>query len=260
MFTAVTIIGILFAIVIHEFAHGYVMYRYGVEIAEAGIGVGKGIIPHFYVRWRNIPIKISVLLIGGYVMPSEQGNQQIKALDYRKQSDIYGAGVYSNVIFCLLMGNLAFLIRPNVIFLGSYLMYFDFIIIPLLLFRRTFCRYFVPVVGSVLLGYILYLMFVNGPTSAVGGPATIVKMSVVEAVADWRISLSDAFSRIATISLAIGLFNMIPLIPLDGGRIVLSWINAMKKERMANAFSAVGVFMFFALILLAITSDVLSFT
>jgi regulator of sigma E protease len=61
------------------------------------------------------------------------------------------------------------------------------------------------------------------------------------------------------ISLALGLFNLLPMLPLDGGHIVLALIEKLRGRTFAQAvyirYSVVGLTIFAVLMYLGLRND-----
>jgi regulator of sigma E protease len=62
------------------------------------------------------------------------------------------------------------------------------------------------------------------------------------------------------ISLSLGVFNLLPLLPLDGGHILLSTIEAMRRRALGRAvyerFAAVGIALVLLLAFIVLTNDI----
>jgi len=118
--------------------------------------------------------------------------------------------------------------------------------VALVLFRHFLWRYILPFAGLVWFGVLVYLVAQN-PLDSVSGPIGIVTIAKKESV-----SLSSTALFGGYISLMIGLFNMIPIYPLDGGKI----IELLFKQRKArDIFRRISIVTILSILVLAFTSD-----
>ena len=87
---------------------------------------------------------------------------------------------------------------------------------------------------------------------------------------DWRTHLLGGYLRkwvvlglligiVAEISLALALLNLLPILPLDGGHIVISIIERVRGRAFSQAaymrYSAVGLSLFIFLLYLGLRND-----
>lgn len=257
-----SIAALIFVVIIHELGHAYAMIRTGVRIKEISLGFKLPILPSLSFRFnKKIPrLTLNPLLLGAYVEPSYGGGNKMQNLPYLDVAFVYGAGVWVNVIFALFIflilevipghaypahqlkiGGTPFDIVPFIL---------AFIIWVLVFFPRFFCAYIVPILG-ILLAYFFLKVLLADFTMAVGGPITIVKMTS-PAMKTWLGIAGQA----ALISLTIGLGNMLPLVPLDGGRIVGCYLKRWFGKSCEMAFGVVGLLCVAMLIAIAIFVDV----
>jgi regulator of sigma E protease len=75
----------------------------------------------------------------------------------------------------------------------------------------------------------------------------------------WRQGVRDFLSVLGLISLALGLMNLIPVLPLDGGHIVLALIEKLRGRTFAQAvyirYSVVGLTIFAVLMYFGLRND-----
>lgn len=75
----------------------------------------------------------------------------------------------------------------------------------------------------------------------------------------WRQGLRDFLSVLGLISLALGLMNLIPVLPLDGGHIVLALVEKVRGRTFAQAvyirYSVVGLSIFALLMYFGLRND-----
>lgn len=91
----------------------------------------------------------------------------------------------------------------------------------------------------------------------VGGPVTIATESYAAARDGW-----DSFVQLAALlSISLGIFNLLPFAPLDGGQMLMAFIEMLRRGkrlsiRVQAAFQGVGLVAVFGLFLSVIFADV----
>ena len=87
------------------------------------------------------------------------------------------------------------------------------------------------------------------------GPVTSFAVAavafVVSLATQANVLLSDLFSWLAFVNLALGLFNLVPAFPLDGGRLLSSFLWWRSKSRQRGVHDAVRVGRVFAYLMIA---------
>jgi regulator of sigma E protease len=75
----------------------------------------------------------------------------------------------------------------------------------------------------------------------------------------WRQGLHDFLSVLALISLALGVMNLIPVLPLDGGHIVLALVEKVRGRTFTQAvyvrYSVIGLTLFAILMYFGLRND-----
>ena len=106
----------------------------------------------------------------------------------------------------------------------------------------------VPGTGRGLAGFV----FSRG-SSQLSGPVGIVRVSQEQL----RVGLSHYLEILALVSMSLALLNLLPLLPLDGGHILFSLIEAVRHRALAReVYERVSVVGFaFILLLLVIASS-----
>ena len=98
-------------------------------------------------------------------------------------------------------------------------------------------------------------LFVGRHTRDVSSSVGIVR----DTAQAYRVSLGDYFFFIGLISLALAFLNLLPVLPLDGGHIVMSileWLRGGTFSQLAYLrYSAVGVTLFMFLLYLGLRND-----
>ena len=77
--------------------------------------------------------------------------------------------------------------------------------------------------------------------------------------AAWRQGLRDFLSVLGLISLALGVLNLLPVLPLDGGHIVMALVEKLRGRTFTQAVyirdSIVGLSLFAVLMYLGLRND-----
>lgn len=234
----------LFAISIHELGHALKMRKYGVEIKEISLlGFGKVLFEFRLPFWfGDTPIYIKRILLGASVEPTEKGQEQIKALPYRAFADIYGAGIIANTAYIFLLfaflgvagairnfgsnseTTLSVLGIVAVLVVTAYLLWKGAHYVSAYLFPIFSIAIFFLVAYTI-----LSISSFKEAQDAVGGPVGVVNIGTK--VYDAYIGLASPIMTAGVVSFALGTTNLLPLIPLDGGHIILRIVRAVFPSR-----------------------------
>lgn len=113
------------------------------------------------------------------------------------------------------------------------------------------------VIGSITwgtvqaIGQLLHLKGTHNVSSVVGMVQTTAQA--------YQVSIWDFVGIIAEISLVLGLANLLPLLPFDGGHIVMSVLEGLRRRAFPQLvymrYSAVGIAIFAALLYLGLRND-----
>ena len=99
-------------------------------------------------------------------------------------------------------------------------------------------------------------LFVGKGGSQVSGPIGIVRSSSDA----YRHGVSDYLFVIGLISLSLGVLNLLPLLPLDGGHIAFSLIEGARGRSVSREIyervSVVGIALVALLFVLGLTNDI----
>jgi membrane-associated protease RseP (regulator of RpoE activity) len=245
---------IILSIALHVLGHALAMKRYGIGIERAGLGLGVGPRLTFRVPRVEFPLTLSPFLVGAYVLPAEGESERIKELPYRAQALIFGSGVLANLLFGLLiLSGLSLFYAFEPLYSRQRSLTVSVVALTLawgLWAGRYFvCRYLVPLLGVGLLAYVVYGLFFALGGSGAMGPVGITREVVANAS-----SPAKALEFAALISLGIGMTNMLPLLPLDGGRIFQAGLSKV-NQLAANIWGGLSLCAGLALIVLILTND-----
>lgn len=247
------------SLIIHEIAHGIAMQKNGIVIQEMSLGLFKkiGLGPFRHPKiFGGASLYVTPLLLGAYVAPYPAEGKKLEKMPLSKRLDVYCAGPGSNLLF----SSLLFFIYEAIVFgqtaptAVGLVGIFTLILIWFTYnqYLRKFLNYVVmPLIGLVLVAIIISGLF-STPTETVGGPIMMVsetKQSVT--------SVARAILMGALLSFSIGIFNLLPLFPLDGGRIIRAYLERLNLFKVAEGFSVVSGVFFFVLIIWAFGCDIL---
>lgn len=199
-------------VALHEWGHYLAMRRYNVKVATFSVGMGPelwGITDKLGTRWR-----LSWLPIGGYVAPADE-NYENKVTPWQSIV-IYAAGPAFSIAPPFLIAWIYFIVE-NGFFSGSWMVV-----------AETLKFYFFQ--------FTALANMLMGSTEEVGGPVAIGK-TTVEFTRDGAWMGYIAF--IFIFSGAIGMFNLLPIRPLDGGGIVAAIFRMILSEKSYKQFNAV---------------------
>jgi regulator of sigma E protease len=98
-------------------------------------------------------------------------------------------------------------------------------------------------------------LFSSHGRSQLSGPAGIVKVSQQQLKVGW----SHYLEILAFVSMSLALLNLLPLLPLDGGHILFSLIEAVRRRALAREVyervSVVGFALILLLLVIASSND-----
>ena len=262
MLGILTILLCLFSVSFHELGHAWAMRAVGVPIRTISLlGFPAFGLPYFswkfQPKWQKDPIDIQLhpLILGAFVAPDEK---RMGELNVRDSTFVSGAGPFASFVYGIVMLCFAVIaIAP-----GTFL-----VIIPatlallglLYLFRRFFCQYIVLALGVGVLVLFVAQAFDNPNqlTSSMGGPVMLTQQfhhDYAAGVADNR-ELEMVFFLPGLLSIALGLINAIPFVPLDGGHIALAYLEKVNKKA-ADIFTNIGLILFAILMVASVGGDI----
>lgn len=239
-------------IIAHEAGHFFAMRRASIRIVSAGIGFPFP--PTFTVYRKKNPdgtvtkFQLSPWVLGAFVRPDERDEKRIDELPYRQFTWIMGSGVVINLVLGALLIGIGAAMIGNWYGFGAYLLSAGL----LWLGRRLLAAYLVPVFGFPALGLVIWgtvLAVLNHDQVGLVGQARL--FGVVD-------SASLAFVLAGLFSASLGILNMIPLFPFDGGRIfsrVLS--GAGLSRRSVTAFEVVTSMLAIGTIAFTLLTDII---
>ncbi len=204
------IIGILLlagVIIIHEFGHLVAAKKLGIPVLEFSVGFWKKIAG---VKIRDTKVSLRILPLGGFVKPDEEVLASAPAW---KRILILLAGPATNMVAAV-----------AILAIGIFCMYASqvpLVKLPQLLFISV-------QQGIVMVGEIIKLTgaaLAGEGVSAVAGPVGLV----ASAGAVQGVTMLTGLIVVAALNIGAGLFNLLPVPPLDGGQIVLTVLSRLLK-------------------------------
>jgi membrane-associated protease RseP (regulator of RpoE activity) len=237
LWTTFTVVLSLAAIAAHEYGHTLALRRYGIPVAEAGIGLGFPPCLKLPPRGRRtFTLSLSPWLVGAYVSPDPRRQAELDALSYRDTAWYAGAGVVANLIAAGVCTGAAFLLWGRWVPALCALL----VAAAVAVYRRWVAAFVVPAIGVAVLPWLLYLQ-VTAMLDRQTGPRAYGEVFVV----------SDAGTALVVagaVSLLLGVCNAAPIFPLDGGKIVVKLIRDRFGRRAGTAVEAVGAVVLAALL------------
>lgn len=221
--TVKILFGFALIIGIHELGHAVAAILVGVEVKRFSIGIGPGI--SFKVPFLKKLI-LSPFLIGGFVEIDEESATQ---KSFWKKFFISINGMVANVLLAILL---------------------------LVIWGDNFLKAVFLSLKIWLWGWPLTVQaFINGQaaTSDMSGPIGIGQL-----LTDNKY---EYLMMLAILNLAIAMFNLLPLPPLDGGRILTHLVEKIFGAKRAYKFNyfmtMVGTVLLIALMLFVTKNDLL---
>ncbi|HSE34949.1 MAG TPA: M50 family metallopeptidase [Candidatus Paceibacterota bacterium] len=263
---------LLLAMVLHELGHALEMRAAGIRIERLGIGVPLP--PRILIRSNclrrffgaRFRIMLSPWLLGAFVKP--YGDQGIETMGISRRSElaIYGAGPIANIALMFLFSGVSLLLLYDP---ASYVQTTYFFRIALegyvwiialgffaaalatWWFRRWISTYLLLPLGLAMLAFTISVfanMTFSEATQSSGG------IVLISEIASESQTIAGAVRFGAIINFALGAMNLLPILPLDGGRIMSVFVRSIapRAEVMVQKF---GIIAFAALIVFCLYAD-----
>ncbi len=241
-----SILLVILSMSIHEIGHFVAMTKNKLSVDEVSlIGMGNVL---FRFRTKYFPrtlFTIRLFPVGASVRPSTYSGNRMQYLPLKEQSYILVNGVRYNIyIACICLVLQYFNNYNNEILILSCSMFF-------VAFISRWVHYVWFVLGLFFIGFISYNFKDVIPTVSVIDTYTITYKN------------SDTYSHLLKsifwINISIATFNVLPLFPLDGGRLLLAYVvsvfpNHRRSLTKASYFTGIPIAL---LIIFAIGKDIL---
>lgn len=276
----VFILSLVAVMAAHEAGHAYFMRKHGVEIKEFGIGIGPVGKPLFYItsarRIRLLflkmdlpPIAFHPLLLGAYVVPTESGEKHLENLPLKSRMQIFGGGVHINLILAVAIYSLlhawmaALVVYQGMVFpmeIARNLVISTALAGILIKWRYALSVWSPAVMGIFMIGLLWMLFSTAGATDSLVGPIGIVTMGANTATSTNPGAVMEMFTLIFAISLSLGLFNSLPVPPLDGGHMATALMKRLRvPARVISAYRVAGLALFVTFVVFVLGNDVYKF-
>ncbi len=238
MITAIKIIFLLgFLVIIHETGHFLVARLCKIRVNEFGVGFGPKI---WHKKIKDTEYELRLIPLGGFVNLEGEEEESDKEGSFNKASipkriAVVAAGALVNIIFGIIAYMILVLIKFFIEKQGNFIEGL----------QHSFEASGV-LIKSMWLG-IVQLFSGNVGLNDMVGPVGISQM--VAQTSD----LTEFINLLSIISVSLGVTNLLPIVPLDGGKIVLLIIEAIRKKPLdRNLEASIQSFSFIALIVFSI--------
>ncbi len=245
LITAIKIIFLLgFLIFIHEFGHYTIAKMCKVRVNEFSIGFG----PKIFSKAKNeTTYEIRLIPLGGYVSLEGEDEHSDKEGSFNKASipkriAIIAAGAVVNIIFGLILYFIIIQIRYIIVMNSSFLEGTKYAFYAL---GQLIVELFKEV-GYIFSGH----LSIDDMTGPVGISSMISKTN----------GFVEFLYLLSIISISLGMTNLLPFVPLDGGKILLLIIEAIRKkelpENIVINLNMIGMFILITLSVFVTFNDV----
>lgn len=257
MTIALAIFLFYFSVILHEAAHAIALCANGIKISEFGIGLPHEWMPSLSFVVKGIKFRFNIIVIVFYVKHNEdeKDERKMKELSFTERSIIYGSGILANFLFAMALFIAIILFVPSSkpffekavnpiatlfgiipVSLATMLAFCFFLVIG----YKIFCKYVVLLAGLAMVVLLVILAFHSPAQTASGMIGPVGMMILITKVA---IDIPRALAISGFLSLCVGLTNMLPFFPLDGGKIMEDVLKfSGKKMQKIYRYSSASVF------------------
>jgi len=221
MFTLITgLFAMMFIIAVHEWGHLIAARMCGVPVDKFSIGMGPALVA---VRDKHGTVwQISPIPFGGYVQPDEEA---MKAASPAGQIFIAAAGPLFSFLLCfVLLFLLVFIEMPETTSWFTRLTAsIDWAATSTFGFMERTVRFVAMLFGGEV------------PVTNLAGPVGIVHITGQQAALGWQAYVQ----LLAMLSVSIGILNLLPIVPLDGGRIVVGLLRYVVGDTWSQRYAII---------------------
>lgn len=245
MLTAIKIIFLLgFLIFIHEAGHFLVAKKCNVKVKEFSIGFGPKI---FSKKKGETDYEIRLIPLGGFVNlegeeepSSEEGSFSNASIP--KKIAIIIAGALVNIIFGIVTFFILILCRYKIVTGATFGTSF--------LYGLNATGELIAETFQGLVSLFTFQVSINDFTGPVGISQMVSETS----------SFAEFIYLLSVISISLGVTNLLPIIPLDGGKVVIYIIEAIRKkpvsEKTQEEIASIGLFILLSLSFIVTFNDI----
>ncbi len=198
-------------------------------------------------------LTLAPLLIGAYV---KQDTDELRDATYTDKSVVYGAGVVMNLLLAELIGVAYYgvmqIMHPDDVVTTKFFAVM-LIVFSLTFIARRVITMVAPFIGLAFFAWAVFA-FSHGSASssgsAGGGPIFAVKLAASGQ------TLSQVVFLAAIVSLSLAFTNMIPMVPLDGGFMAVSFMKRVGLDRFIPAYRNITGFVFVSMFGMLMLGDV----
>lgn len=246
MITAIKIIFLLgFLILIHETGHFIVAKKSGVIVNEFAIGFGPKI---FSKTKEGTKYEIRLIPLGGFVNLEGEEEHSEKEGSFNKAKaknrfKIIIAGALVNIIFGIVTLFLLLQIRYMVVINSSFL---------------DALKYSSKATISIIIEFFKSLIFlfegkidINNFTGPIGISQMVSQTSGV----------TEFIYLLSIVSISLGFTNLLPILPLDGGKALIIIIEAIRKKSLSQkaeeCIATIGLAIIMTLTMICTANDII---
>lgn len=248
---------------VHELGHAFAMRKHGLEIEEITLfGFGPKLLSFKLRRWfGNTPVYVRLIPLLAYVRLTDQAAEKEAQLSYRAKAEVYGAGVHANLVYGLTLGTVSITVKyatePKDWVFGGCLLLGTLMFARL---RSWVCAYVFPfLLPALVLSLFVPLFGPTDPHAGVQGPFAVLSNSA------HGIKTANPLvfmAEMADLSLGLGLINLLPFHPFDGGKLLeallKNWLPTPWHARLGTiitySLAAAGI----VIVLAILSTDILN--
>ncbi|MFY9492952.1 MAG: M50 family metallopeptidase [Minisyncoccia bacterium] len=246
----------LLSITAHELGHYEAMRRCHIRIKEISLlGFPIPFLPSIYIKIKNTTWSVHPFIIGAYV--EQYSNDKTESKRLWDQLYINGNGPIANIVYALILLAIAVGIkgiRTGQIEKAGIVLLTTGGIACLLWLGRRYIALVLPVLTIPILILVGDAILSVNPMEAIesgpGGP-----IALIEFLAGAE-TIEGALLLAASLSIGLGIVNLSPLNPLDGGHILGAVLKTWFGEKFKNVHNWITTPLFIVIVVYSLGLDV----
>ncbi|MGE4554560.1 MAG: site-2 protease family protein [Candidatus Paceibacterota bacterium] len=229
-----TLFFISLILTIHELGHFLTSLLFGVKAEEFGLGYPPRILG---IKIKDIVFSINLIPFGA-ITKIEEGNK-----DNPSSDSFWGKNFFEKIII-LLSGSIFNILLAFLIFVVLFSIGFPKNVLPIEIFKGESLKYpfYTAVFKTIVFMKIVFeesmkslvqsfgSLFLKGEVKNFVGPVGLVAITQQA----FKLGFKEGFYLLGLISYVLGIFNLLPIPALDGGRIFLILIEKIKKKPISQ--------------------------